>query len=364
MKEMFLDANAHLPMNHKALRAYTEFCQSTAGHGHPSSPSVAGRQAASALEDARGRICRALGAQKSSQIIFTSSCTQACEWGLEMLAQIDSVHNWNMYSSPLEHPAVKDVFETMAAEWSKKGPLFLPVAPNGVIQELDETADGKVCCIHVQNEIGTIQPLNKIRRRYMFSDLSQSVGKVSINLTKLKVDIAAFGSHKFGGPGGFGFLYLRDANWWISHGAGSRYFFDRSGTPDVAGAVATAVALEEALSTLDNRTMTMQAFQSTLENGLDKMGIEIIAKDAVRSPNTTFVHLPQKGIASLFKLGEQGIQVGLGSACGSMHAGNSPLMKALGRKGTSHDFLRISQWGEYGEEDAKYLLTQLQKALV
>lgn len=363
MKELFLDANAHLPLNPKAMAAYNEFCNSVGGHGHPSSPSTPGRLAASELEIARGKIASLIGAQKPGQIIFTSSCTQACEWGLEMFFQIEESKDLSTACSPMEHSAVRDVFETLAEEFVGDV-IHLSVTNSGVVKtgEFDNLYQ-KISCIHVQNEIGTIQPLTKLKKKYLFSDMSQSLGKIPVNVTELGVDVAVFGAHKFGGPGGVGFIYLKDPSNWQSFGSGSRYFLDRPGTPDVAGAVATAVALEEAISTLEQRAKNMLAFQSIIEEKLEAHGFEIIGKGENRAPNTTFVSMPQKGLSTLLKLGERGVYLGLGSACGSLHTGSSPLMKVLGREGTVHDFMRISQFGEYGEEDAKHFVKMLEASL-
>lgn len=364
MKELFLDANAHLPINSHALLAYRNFCQSPAAHGHPSSPSVPGRLAATALEIARGQIASLIGANKPGQIIFTSGCTSACEWGLEMFFQIEEDKNLSIASSPVEHPAVKDAFEILASEFIAEDISYLIIDNNGVIKtEKVENTYQKITCIHMQNEIGIIQPLKEIKRKYLFSDMSQSLGKIPVNVTDLEVDVAVFGAHKFGGPSNFGFIYLKDINHWSSFGAGSRYFLDRPGTPDVAGAVATAAALENVIETLNIRTQKMVIFQSIIEDKLNNLGFEIIGKGVNRSPNTTFVSMPNQGLMTMMKLGEQGIHLGLGSACGSLHTGPSPLMKTLGRQGGVHDFMRISQFGEYGEEEAKYFIKTLENVL-
>lgn len=363
MKELFLDANAHLPINAKALVTYNEFCNSAASHGHPSSPSYPGRLAATSLEVARGKIASLIGAKKPGQIIFTSGCTSACEWGLEMFFQIEEHKNHPTACSPVEHPAVRDAFETLAEEFLDEV-THLSIDQYGVVKTgVSDNLYSKICCIHMQNEIGIIQPIEQVKKKYLFSDMSQSLGKIPVNVSDLNVDIAVFGAHKFGGPGGFGFIYLKDPSHWESSGAGSRYFLDRPGTPDVAGAVATSVALEEAVSTLEVRTKNMQIFQSIIEEKLETYGFEVIGKGATRSPNTTFVYMPQQGLLTLLKLGENGVYTGLGSACGSMHTGPSPLMKQLGREGGVHDFMRISQFGEYGEEDAKHFVKTLNKCL-
>ncbi len=354
MKELFLDANAHLPFNSQALIAYNDFCRSSANHGHPSSPSYPGRLAASALETARGKIASLIGAQKPSQIIFTNGCTSACEWGLKMFFQIEEHFNHSIACSPIEHPAVRDAFETLSEEFTGKV-NHLEVDSNGIVKPTNIYS--KISCIHMQNEIGTIQPLQQIKNKYLFSDMSQSLGKIPVNVTDLDVDVAVFGAHKFGGPGGFGFIYLKDPNHWQSSDVGSRYFLDRPGTPDVAGAVATSVALEEAISTLEKRTENMIAFQTVLEIGLEKLGFEIIAKQALRSSNTTFVGgFNGKSINVMMDLSDEKVYVGLGSACGSMHNMVNNIMKLIKNDSIAWNYLRISQWGQYNEQDAKYLL--------
>jgi cysteine desulfurase len=189
------------------------------------------------------------------------------------------------------------------------------------------------------------------------------LGKVPINVQNLGVDFAIFSAHKFGGSGGVGILYLKDTNHWKPFGLGSRYFMDRPGTPDVAAIVATTVALQESLRTLSARTVKMLEFRDYLEIELDKREIEILGRTVARSPNTTFIYLPDQAARVLLELGQMGIHVGLGSACGSMHAGPSPIIKALDRVGTTQDYVRISQYGEYGLAEAKQFIAALDRVL-
>lgn len=356
---LYLDANAHLPMNSRALKAYQDFINSPAGHGHPSSPSEPGRLAATALEESRAKIAALVGAESARQIIFTSSCTQAAEWGIKIFWEnsLEALHHSSVHLSPIEHPAVRDAILNNDVSFT-----YLNVNENGTV--IDYKNKTHIICIHLQNEIGTIQPIEEFNSNYLFSDISQSLGKISVNVTDLKIDIAIAGAHKFAGPGGVGFIYLKNPEDWSAFGSGSRYFLDRPGTPDVAGIVATAAALEESITTLPDRTNKMTEFQTVLENYLKHIGVEIIGVNAKRSPNTTFIHLPNgKGIQTCFKLGQHQIYVGLGSACGSVHAGPSHVIKALGKTAGAHDFLRISQYGEYGEKEANHLIKILEKVL-
>ena len=243
--QLFLDANAHLPLNPKALETYINFNRSIAGHGNAMSTSTLGRQAASEIEAARTKIAKLIGAENSNQIIFTSSCTQACEWGLELLhAQSFK----KVYCSTIEHKSVA----IKARELFGNNDLF--VNKGGIVAcTFVPPEKSAFVCIHVQNEIGTIQDIENIKVPF-FCDMSQSLGKIPVNVSNIpNLMIGVFGAHKFGGPVNVGFMYVKDNKWWREFGTGSRYYFDRPGTPDAGMILATSVALEEAIKTLQPR---------------------------------------------------------------------------------------------------------------
>lgn len=352
-QQLFLDANAHLPLNEKALQAYVDFNHSIGGHGHAQSPSVPGRSAANAIEDARAKIADLIGADSSNQIVFTSTCTQACEWALFLLSQLEPDKT---FCSPVEHPAVRYKYREIFK------PYPLNIDQDGVISPTQYFPENSAAvCIHVQNEIGVIQPVGELGAKYVVSDMSQGLGKIPIQMSRFpNISISMFGAHKFGGPGGVGFIFLRNTDVWKEFGTGSRYFLDRPGTPDAASIVATAVALEEASKSLARRYSNMIEFRAVLEPGLEELGCRIIAQGASRVPGTTFFRVPEnRALYLMSQLAESGIYVGLGSACGSLHTGPSPLMTQLGLGGNTHDYIRISQFGEYTASDAKRVLSKM-----
>lgn len=360
MRELFLDANAHVPISKPAIDALIQCNSSLAGHGHASSPSKPGRAAETAIEAARDEIAELLGADNANQIIFTSTCTQACEWGIEIFNHINE--NKNIYMSQAEHPAVRAKVHN-SCKYS-----LIKSDENGVIDtSYPISQDSGAICIFVQNEIGSVQPIEKIKSNSLFSDMSQAPGKIEFpKLNDIKnLDIAVFGAHKFAGPGGVGFFYLKDTSYWREYGSGSRYFFDRPGTPDTCNIVATAAALKYSIFTLSHRAKQMKEFRDEIEPKLEDLGFTIIGKGVKRVPNTTFVRIPKGKHAQILmlNLGNLGIHVGLGSACGSVHAGTSPLMKILGRAGDVGNYLRISTFGEYGKEDGKYFIDCMNKVL-
>ena len=363
MKEFFLDANAHIPMNKSAIEALIDFNSSLAGHGHALALSTPSRAANNALEKAREDISEMIGAKSSNQIVFTSGCTQACQWGMEiffdqLFKEIDQGNYYECICSTFEHPAIKQAYEENYKKHYVDYVPYTELNKDGKIIFTNESLSKKefIICAQMQNEVGLVYDVTNIGAKYVFSDMSQSLGKIPVNVTELNVDIAVFGAHKFGGSTGFGFMYLKDTSWWKPYGTGSRYFFDRTGTPDVSGAIATAAALKESLSSLPRRQDNMVKFKDILEPALEEMGIEIVCKNENRCANTTFAYVPGKGSELVMELGKQGIYIGLGSACGSVYAGPSQTIKSLCRDGNADDYIRISQFGEYNEIDAEYVV--------
>jgi len=381
----YLDANAHIPINPVALQEYVNFNGSLAGHGHAMSHSFAGREAARLLEEARAKIATAINCKNPGQIIFTSGCTQACEWGIRILHNlIKGKDSYKIIMSPVEHPAVSMAVDDIIGQDTKCTLEKFAVTPYGKIilpGQYDYNYDA-VICVGVQNEIGTCQPIYEASDcgKYVFSDMSQMLGKVYIDPGFSGVSIATFGAHKFGGVPGVGFMYLSDGDYWEAFGSGSRHYLDIAGTPNVAGIYASAIALEEAMKTLDVRTQKMLSFRSKLEPGLERMGFETIGKEIpfkdrktgdenhYRLPNVTFAKIPDSkyhttAITIMDGLAEKGIYIGLGSACGGLHTGGSALMQSLGRPSDGMDYIRISQWGEYDDRDADCVLKCIEAIL-
>lgn len=338
-------------MHPDAMALFQQLNLSDIGYGHPSSPNLIGRQAETLLEQSRQKIATLLNTPPGSEIIFTSTCTQACQWALQLLSPYITA------ISPIEHPAVSMAKDQISNH------QFLPVTNQGQVQLPTNQDVQAIVCIHTHNELGIIQDLSQFKNYLICSDMSQSLGKIPIDLTQLNPDIAMFGAHKFMGPPGIGILYLKNADLYQEFGTGSRYFLDRPGTPDVTAIAATAKALKIAIQTLPNRTKSMLAFQSTLEQGLETKGFEIIGKSLPRSPNTTFVKINNNAREILLNLSQKDIHVGLGSACSSLYSDLSPTLKALNQTGTVDSYLRISQWGQYNAEDADYFLNILDEVL-
>lgn len=340
--ELFLDCNAHLPVHPDAIKKYSELNQTIIGYGNPSAISLPGRKAADLLEETRLKFANIIGAKSANQIIFTQGATQAAEWASEIFCKILFEHKvYKIYISSFEHPAIKHALEKTTKKYNIYT-VYKNDFPNGFVQ------------IHSQNESGIIYDLNHFGLN--LSDLTQSLGKIPINVTNLNIDIGIFSCHKFGGFGNLGFIYLKDKSFWTEFGTGSRYFTDRPGTHDVIGLASSIVALENAIETMEDRTKRCLLFKNKIENYFKLKNIKVIGQDQNRLPGTTLIHIPNEGIYKLLKLQEKNIYVGLGSACGSHATALSTSIAALGFDGQPGDFLRISQFGQYTDYHADYFI--------
>jgi cysteine desulfurase len=367
-KRLFLDANAHVPMDVDLYKKAHTLCEKV-GCGHPLSPSLPGRNAAKTIEFTREKIAEFIGAKSANQIIFTRGCTQACEWGLKMFCGLTHEEYGCIIfaTSSFEHSAVAQAEKKYTEEYCDCGAYFdykkFGITGNGVIEYSDD-AD-KLVCMHVHNEFGTIQPIDKIKAGSIFSDMAQSLGKIPVNVDALGVDMAVFSAHKFGGPSSVGWIYLKNTELWEQFGTGSRYSLDIPGTPSVVDIFMTGVALERALKTLPERSVNMLEFTTTFEEGIKAAGCRVIAESADRVPNTSFIQLPKtkNSTEMLFELEKYGIYCGLGSACNSLYGGKSPVLKAMWEDDDLSRYMRISQWGQYNKKDAEYVLNIFEELL-
>ncbi len=366
MTNYYLDTNAHVPVNLSSLskEKLNQFRLSEAVHGHPLAPSSAGTAAATVIEQARYDICKLLGISNPSCLCFTHSCTEANEWSIRILANMGV----GIKSSPFEHPsmisAIKTHFHWFDGDDVSNSKYYLQINEDGSFK--DYHSDTTIC-LAVQSEIGLISNLKQLRDstdNIFLCDLAQAIGKAPIDIEKSGIDIATFGAHKFGGAGGIGCLYIRDPSWWIPYGTGTSYARDIPGTPNTEGIVITALALADAIESMKDREKNCIAFKDILEPKLKELGFDIICEHGNRINNTTFARAPNRvGSLLLRKLSDMGISIGLGSACGSFMVQDSHVMQAFGKHESNTAFIRISQHGDYGANEAVEVLDSIRRAL-
>ena len=211
---IYLDYNATTPLCDEAREAMQPFLNGK--FGNPSSIHVAGREARAAIDNARDKLAALLQA-KPHEIIFTGGGTESCNLAVLGLARCPTSQGGHIISNKAEHHAVLNAVEHLEKQ-KQFEVTWLDVSHEGIV-DLDQLANSirpetrLVSIMSANNETGVIQPLAEIskicreRGVLLHSDMVQSFGKIKTDLSL--VDAASFAAHKFYGPKGAGFLYLR-----------------------------------------------------------------------------------------------------------------------------------------------------------
>ena len=336
---IYLDYNATTPLCAPARDAMMPYLDKF--FGNASSIHQAGREARAAIDNARDKIA-GLVRVKPHEIIFTGGATESCNLGVLGLARCPMERGGHIISNKAEHHAVDHAVEHLEKHEGFEV-TWLNVAENGMV-DLNQLADSirpetrLVSIMLANNETGVIQPMAEIskicrdRGVLLHSDTVQSFGKIDVDLSL--VDAASFCAHKFYGPKGIGFLYLRSglSIQPIMFG-GSHENERRPGTENVAGIAGMAAAAE---FTLRHRE-TEQDRQSKLRDELWNAIANAVPQgqqngDPTRrlgnTLNVSFVGLDSEML--LIALDLKGICASSGSACmvGSVRA--SHVLLAMG----------------------------------
>ena len=247
---IYLDYNATTPLCDAAREAMLPYLNRH--FGNPSSVHAAGREARAAVDDARDRLAALLHA-KPGEIIFNSGATESCNLGVLGLARSASARGGHIISNKAEHHAVLHAVEHLENHEGFEV-TWLNVSEAGMV-DLNQLADSirpdtkLVSIMTANNETGVIQPMREIsgicreRGVLLHSDMVQAFGKIDIDVSL--VDAASFAAHKFYGPKGSGFLFLRSGLpiQPIMFG-GAHENQRRPGTENVAGVAGMAAAAD------------------------------------------------------------------------------------------------------------------------
>ncbi|NMO01388.1 cysteine desulfurase [Gordonia sp. TBRC 11910] len=318
--------------------------------GNASSLHGSGRRTRRLLEESRETIAAALGA-RPSEVLFTSGGTEADNLavkGIFLARHRADPRRRRIVLSAVEHHAILDSAEWLAAAYDAEL-VILPVDAQGFVdpddlrRDLAEHAEhtALVSVMWANNEVGTIEPIAELAAIGsefgvpVHSDAVQAVGHVPVDFAASQLSAMSLAAHKFGGPQGIGVLLIgRDVECVpLAHGGGHERDL-RSGTQNVAGAVAMAAALrysvdhltEAAASTsalADRLTDVLLAYPDTVRNGP--------ADPALRLPgivHVTFEHC--EGDSLLMLLDAQGVECSTGSACTAGVAQASHVLLAMG----------------------------------
>lgn len=358
-KTIYADNAATTQLNNAAFEAMVPWL--TEDYGNASQPYSLARSPQKALVDARATIARCINAMPE-EIYFTSGGTESDNWAIKGSA-FDNPEKHVTVTSEIEHHAVLRSCE--AIEKLGYPVAYLSVTTDGMVTPealhriiTDETR--LVSVMHVNNEIGTIQPIRELAEiahshgALFHSDAVQSVGHIPIDVKELGVDMLSASAHKFYGPKGVGFLYIRKC---VQIGrftdGGSQENGLRAGTENVAGIVGMAVALENAYTMIASEMKRLEELRALLIAGLTEAGIDFIVNGGNNVyPGTISLSFKDSdGERILHRLDLQGIYVSTGSACDSVNSQLSHVIRAINLPGEySKGTIRIS-FGRYNTAD-------------
>ncbi|NMH27289.1 cysteine desulfurase family protein [Flavobacterium silvaticum] len=300
-------------------------------YGNPSSTHAVGRQAKAVIETARKSIAANLGCS-AQEILFTSGATEANNWIIR--SAIIDFKVERIITSKIEHHAVLHTAEKYASVFSKDL-AFVKVNPDGTIdldhleELLAEDVPTLVSLMHVNNEIGTVLDLKTVGemcRKYnalFHSDTVQSIGKTEINFHELPIDFAVASAHKFHGPKGIGFAYIRKGlfvNPMLFGGEQEKGI--RPGTEATHQISGMAKALSISYTNLESERNQITGLKNFAIQSLRAKFPNVKINGSAENGfyNLLNVCLPmdeQKTIMILFHLDMKGICVSRGSACQS-----------------------------------------------
>lgn len=345
-------------------------------YGNPSSLYTFGQKAKEVLEDARAKVAESIGAQPE-EIIFTSGGSEADNQAIISAAEFGA--KWgkkHIISSKFEHHAVLHTLERLEKEGYEI--TLLDVHEDGLVRP-SEVADAiredtaLVTIMYANNEIGTVQDIKKIgeicreKKVTFHTDAVQAIGHIKVDVKADNIDMLSASAHKFHGPKGVGFLYVRKGIFvrnLIDGGAQERG--RRAGTENVPSIAAAAEALKEAVEKIDSNAAHLIPIRDRIIDGLYEIPHSDLNGDKERRlpGNINFCFEGIEGESLLLLLDDKGIAASSGSACTSGSLDPSHVLLAIGRvHDVAHGSLRLSIGEDITEEDADYIISSVKETV-
>ncbi|WP_338823423.1 Cysteine desulfurase IscS [Moorella humiferrea] len=368
MRRVYLDHSATTPVRPEVLEAMLPFLKEEA-FGNPSTIYSYGREAKKALDEAREKVAGLIGA-RPEEIVFTSGGTEADNLALIGTAMANEKKGRHIITSSIEHHAVLHTAQYLIRRGFKV--TFLPVTPEGLVrvEDVEEAITDETILIsvmHVNNEVGTIQPIKEIghlarERGIVFhTDAVQSVGKIPVNVDELNVDLLSASAHKIYGPKGVGCLYIRKGTKItpILHGGGQERK-RRAGTENMPGIVGFGRAAELAGQELPQEMPRLKALRDRLIKGILERIEDVqvngdLEKRVATNANFSFRYV--EGESLLLSLDMKGICASSGSACTSGSLDPSHVLLAMGiPHEVAHGSVRMTLGRGNTEADIDYVL--------
>lgn len=340
---IYFDHSATTPLDPRVIDAMQPY--ERVYFGNPSSLHAAGRQARSAVDQARQQVADLLYAGPD-EITFTASGTEADNLALLGVAAQYRPDDCHLITSAIEHPAILETCKVL--EGRGYAVSYLPVTADGLVEpiSLEQALRPNTRLVSVMaanNVVGALQPVSELARltsqhgALFHTDAVQAAGKIPLRMDRLKIDLLSLSAHKLHGPKGVGALYVRQGVKLapVVYGGGQERGL-RSATENVVGLVglgkaaeiAAAEMTDEAVRLVQLRDHLIQSIRSTIPNAY------LIGPAYQRLPGHIclgFAGQEGESIKLLLALDEEGIAISSGSACSSHHAGQpSYILTAMG----------------------------------
>jgi len=337
---IYLDNNATTPLDPRVLEAMMPYF--THNFANAASTHQFGLGAYEAVKEARKQVAGLIGAE-TNEIIFTSGATEAINLAIKGVAEGYAYRGKHIVTVSTEHSAVLDTCKYLETKGYEV--TYLPVKPDGLL-DLDTVKNAirtdtiLVSVMHVNNETGVLQPIKEIaalaheKGAIFMSDATQSVGKISLDVDNLGIDLLTFSGHKIYGPKGIGALYIRQRQNRIKipallHGGGHEMGL-RSGTLNVPGIVGLGKACELASLEMEENEKKIREMRDYLEKDFLKNNkVTLNGSPKVRIFNTFSICI--KGLDANILIGRlKSVAFSNGSACTSAILEPSHVLIAMG----------------------------------
>ena len=373
---VYMDYHATTPCDPRVLEAmlpyFSQQFGNAASQGH-----AFGWHAAEAVKIAREEIASLLNADPS-EIIFTSGATESINLGIKGVFEMMAEKGKHIITIATEHRAVLDTcghLEKLGAEVS-----YLPVQPDGLIdlallQSAIRSDTILIAAMYANNETGVIQPIqaiSKIARQkgiYFFTDATQALGKLPVNVMEDGIDLLACSAHKIYGPKGVGALFVRRRNPRVrltaqTDGGGQERGF-RSGTLNVPGIVGFGRAANISQSVMESDVLSIGRLRDKLEKAILNMGgTKLNGHYLNRLPTVTNISFAQGVGNQLLKNLLKGVAVSSGSACSSASPEPSHVLKAMGLDDAAAFHAIRFSLGKYNtEEEVEFVIQRVRLSL-
>ena len=369
---IYLDHNATTPCDPRVVEAMIPYFTNAFGNAASRNHQF-GWVAEEAVDNAREEVAKLIGADPK-EIIFTSGATEGDNLALKGVFEMYASKGNHIITCNIEHKAVLDTCKHIEKEGGEV--TYLKVKDNGLIdlEELEAAIKPNtilIAIMYANNEIGTVMPMKEIsaiakkKGILVFSDATQAVGKIPVDVNKDGIDLLAFSAHKMYGPKGVGALYVRRKNPRVKVTAqidgGGHERGMRSGTLNVPGIVGFGKACEIARTEMAEETERVSKLRDKLQNALLQVEESYLNGDKEHKlphvTNISFKYVEGEGLMMGFN---KNIAVSSGSACTSASLEPSYVLKALGLgDDLAHSSLRFGLGRFTTEDQIDYTIEQV-----